>query len=83
MPRMQDPQAAARELERCVTQLGFHGFLVNGFSQVGDENTVVYYDDPRFADFWAVAAALKKPFYMASAFTSVRLAEEVRGCTPS
>ena len=61
---MQDPEAAARELERCVNQLGFHGFLVNGFSQVGDENTVVYYDDPRFADFWAAAAALKKPFYM-------------------
>jgi predicted TIM-barrel fold metal-dependent hydrolase len=28
---MQDPDAAAHELERCVTQLGFHGFLVNGF----------------------------------------------------
>ena len=61
---MQDPEAAARELERCVNQLGFHGFLVNGFSQVGDENTVVYYDDARFNDFWTAAAALKKPFYM-------------------
>ncbi|QCP52671.1 amidohydrolase [Trinickia violacea] len=61
---MQDPERAARELERCVTQLGFHGFLVNGFSQVGDANTVVYYDDPRFAGFWAAAAALGKPFYM-------------------
>ena len=61
---MQDPEAAARELERCVQQLGFHGFLVNGFSQVGDENTVVYYDDARFNDFWTAAATLKKPFYM-------------------
>ena len=34
---LQDPEAAARELERCVKELGFHGFLVNGFSQVGDE----------------------------------------------
>ena len=61
---MQDPDAAARELERCVRELGFHGFLVNGFSQVGDEHTVVYYDAPRYADFWAAAAALGKPFYM-------------------
>jgi len=61
---MQDPEAAARELERCVTQLGFHGFLVNGFSQVGDEHTVAYYDAPQFADFWNHAAALGKPFYM-------------------
>ncbi|WP_321797532.1 amidohydrolase family protein [Caballeronia sp. J97] len=61
---MQDPEAAAKELERCVTQLGFHGFLVNGFSQVGDPETVVYYDDPQFTDFWAHAAKLNKPFYM-------------------
>jgi 2,3-dihydroxybenzoate decarboxylase len=61
---MQDPEAAARELERCVKQLGFHGFMVNGFSQVGAAETVVYYDDPRFADFWAAAASLGKPFYL-------------------
>lgn len=61
---MQDPDAAARELARCVRELGFHGFLVNGFSQVGDEETVAYYDAPQYADFWAAAAALGKPFYM-------------------
>ena len=32
---MQDPEAAARELTRCVKELGFVGALVNGFSQVG------------------------------------------------
>jgi 2,3-dihydroxybenzoate decarboxylase len=61
---MQRPEAAARELERCVNELGFHGFLVNGFSQVGDAETVVYYDAPQFADFWSAAAVLDKPFYM-------------------
>jgi len=61
---MQDPEAAARELERCVRTLGFHGFMVNGFSQVGDAETIVYYDDPRYADFWKVAEALGKPFYL-------------------
>jgi 2,3-dihydroxybenzoate decarboxylase len=61
---MQDPDAAARELERCVKQLGFHGFLVNGFCQVGTEDQVAYYDADQYRDFWKVAAALKKPFYM-------------------
>jgi len=61
---MQDPDAAARELERCVKQLGFDGFMVNGFSQVGSAENVVYYDDPRFCDFWRTAAALGKPFYL-------------------
>jgi gamma-resorcylate decarboxylase len=61
---MQDPDAAARELERSVKDLGFHGFMVNGFSQVGDAENVVYYDAPQYGDFWASAAALGKPFYM-------------------
>src|SRR5580693_7851422 len=30
---MQDPEAASRELTRCVNELGFKGALVNGFSQ--------------------------------------------------
>ncbi|MFM0615477.1 amidohydrolase family protein [Paraburkholderia nemoris] len=61
---MQDPEAAARELERSVKDLGFHGFMVNGFSQVGDAENVVYYDAPQYTDFWTNAAALGKPFYM-------------------
>ena len=61
---MQDPNAAALELERCIKTLGFHGFMVNGFSQVGNGETVVYYDAPQFADFWKSANALGKPFYM-------------------
>jgi 2,3-dihydroxybenzoate decarboxylase len=31
---LQDPERAARELERCVKDLGFRGALVNGFSEV-------------------------------------------------
>jgi gamma-resorcylate decarboxylase len=61
---MQDPDAAARELERCVRDLGFHGFMVNGFAQVGDPDTIVYYDDPRFSDFWGVVEGLDRPFYL-------------------
>src|SRR5258708_16274484 len=61
---MQDPTAAARELERCIQKLGFHGFMVNGFSQVGTTETVAYYDAPQFNEFWSSANELGKPFYM-------------------
>jgi predicted TIM-barrel fold metal-dependent hydrolase len=35
---LQDPQAAAQELTRCVKELGFCGALVVGFSQIGLPN---------------------------------------------
>src|SRR5688500_4478537 len=46
---LQDPELATRELERCMTQLGFKGALVNGFSQVDSADNVVYYDAPQYA----------------------------------
>ena len=61
---MQEPQMAARELERCVTELGFRGALVNGFSQVGSADTAVYYDLPQYRPFWATAERLDVPFYL-------------------
>ena len=61
---MQDPDRAIRELERCVKDLGFCGALVNGFSQVGDAETAVYYDLPQYRPFWAAAERLDVPFYL-------------------
>jgi gamma-resorcylate decarboxylase len=61
---MQDPDGATRELERCVKELGFRGALVNGFSQVGDEDAAVYYDLPQYRPFWAMAERLDVPFYL-------------------
>jgi predicted TIM-barrel fold metal-dependent hydrolase len=61
---MQDPARAARELERCVKELGFRGALVNGFSQVGNAETAVYYDLPQYRPFWAMAERLDVPFYL-------------------
>src|SRR5271169_7042702 len=61
---MQDPDGATRELERCVKELGFRGALVNGFSQVGDEDTAVYYDLPQYRPFWAMVERLNVPFYL-------------------
>jgi 2,3-dihydroxybenzoate decarboxylase len=61
---MQDPQAAAVELIRCVRALRFKGALVNGFSQVGSADTAVYYDLPQYRPFWAEVERLGVPFYL-------------------
>jgi 2,3-dihydroxybenzoate decarboxylase len=61
---MQDPDAAIVELHRCVNELGFVGALVNGFSQVGTPETVVYYDAPQYRPFWRAVEELDVPFYL-------------------
>ena len=61
---LQDPQAAAQELTRCVKELGFCGALANGFSQVGEADSAVYYDLPRYRPFWATVEQLGVPFYL-------------------
>jgi len=61
---MQSPELAARELERCVKELGFVGALVNGFSQTVGSDGALYYDLPQFRPFWAVVEALDVPFYL-------------------
>lgn len=55
---LQDPEGAANELERCVTQLGFKGALVNG------ETNGVYLDDRRYDVFWERVQALGAPIYI-------------------
>src|ERR1044072_4303081 len=45
---LQDPEEAARELTRCVKELGFVGALVNGFSQVGHAASALYSDLPQY-----------------------------------
>ena len=61
---LQDPDAAIRELERCVKELKFVGALVNGFSDSGDPNTLLYYDLPQYRPFWQAVDALGVPFYL-------------------
>lgn len=55
---MQDPLAAADELERCVCDLGFVGSMVNGHSNG------VYLDDSRYDPFWERMQALDVPLYL-------------------
>jgi predicted TIM-barrel fold metal-dependent hydrolase len=61
---LQDPQAAAQELTRCVRDLGFCGALVNGFSQIGEADSAVFYDLPQYRAFWATVQELDIPFYL-------------------
>lgn len=55
---LQDPQAAAKELERAVTQLGMKGALVNAHTRGR------YLDDPGLRVVWEYAEGLDVPLYL-------------------
>ena len=55
---LQAPVAAARELERCVKQLGFKGAMING------QTLGHYLDERQFDPFWAKAEELQTPIYL-------------------
>lgn len=61
---MQDPEAAIVELRRCVTELGFVGVNVNGFTQGRDDESLIYYDIPDYRPFWTAVEELAVPFYL-------------------
>lgn len=54
----QNASAAATELERCVTQLGFKGALINGHTHGH------YLDEAMFYPLWERAEALDVPLYL-------------------
>jgi 2,3-dihydroxybenzoate decarboxylase len=61
---MQHPDAAAAELHRAITVLGFRGVLVNGFTALDHGSGIAYYDAPEYASFWAEVERLDVPFYL-------------------
>lgn len=61
---MQDVPAAIAELDRAVGQHGFKGAMVNGYSNLGDLETALYYDDPAYDPLWERFEALGVPFYL-------------------
>lgn len=61
---MQDPAAAADELERAVNTHGFVGAMVHGFSNVGSCDIGEYYDLAKFDVFWERLQALDVPLYI-------------------
>jgi len=73
---MQDPEGAARELERSVEQYGFKGALVNGYSQLGNPENCLYYDVKSYWPFWAAVEEIGVPFYLHPREPSQRRAYE-------
>jgi 2,3-dihydroxybenzoate decarboxylase len=61
---LQDPEASARELHRCVKDLGFRGALANGFSDSAASERPLYYDLKQYWSFWAEVEKLDVPFYL-------------------
>ena len=57
-PGMKDPAAAVKELERCVTELGFKGLLLNGTTDGK------FMDAPEFFPVLEAAQALGVPLYL-------------------
>jgi gamma-resorcylate decarboxylase len=60
---LQDVDAAVEELHRAVRDLGFHGVLVNSWTDLPD-GTAGHLDLPRFDPFWAALAELGVPLYL-------------------
>jgi predicted TIM-barrel fold metal-dependent hydrolase len=61
---LQNPEAAAAELDRAVTHLGFRGVMINGYTNTADARGGEYLDDPKVDVFWEAAAALHVPVYL-------------------
>jgi predicted TIM-barrel fold metal-dependent hydrolase len=57
-----DPKAAADELERAVTKLGFKGAMVHGLTAI--DGALLFLDDKRFWPIYERAQALDVPLYM-------------------
>ena len=57
------PETAAKELERCVTQLGAKGLMVNG-TVTTEDGAVLFMDAPRFLPLLEAAEALGVPVYI-------------------
>ena len=47
-----------------MRRIQIRGDLVNGFSQVGDADSIVYYDAQQFRPFWSVLEQVDVPFYL-------------------
>lgn len=61
---LQDPVAAAKELDRCVNELGGVGSFIGGYTNMGSANNVTYLDDPSMAPFLEKVVELDVPIYL-------------------
>ena len=61
---LQNPEAAAEELERAVKKLGLKGALINGYTNVRDSEHGLYLDDESMLVFWDKVNELNVPVYL-------------------
>ncbi|MGO9921291.1 MAG: amidohydrolase family protein, partial [Isosphaeraceae bacterium] len=61
---LQDPETASDELHRSVSELGAKGALIHGYTNIGDNQTGRYLDEPENEPFWATVAELAVPVYL-------------------
>ncbi|SQI98938.1 2-amino-3-carboxymuconate-6-semialdehyde decarboxylase [Klebsiella oxytoca] len=61
---LQNPEAAAEELERAVKKLGMKGALINGYTNVKDNEHGLYLDDESMLVFWDKVNELNVPVYL-------------------
>lgn len=60
---LQDPEQAALEAKRACKELGCIGILVNGFTDLGNDESL-YLDDPQVLPFWEAVNELGVPVYL-------------------
>ncbi|KAL2018725.1 hypothetical protein VTK56DRAFT_431 [Thermocarpiscus australiensis] len=70
---MRDPLAAAAELRRAVTELGFVGALVDNHCRG------TFFDGPEYDPFWAAAEELGVPVYLHPTWPSEDMAPRYQG----
>src|SRR5262249_15626681 len=61
---LQDPRGAADELERAVGEFGLKGALINGYTDIGADEAVMYLDEQPVWEFWDRVSKLKVPVYL-------------------
>jgi 2,3-dihydroxybenzoate decarboxylase len=61
---LQNPAAAADELERAVRELGMKGTMIYGYTNIGNKETAQYLDEPPVWEFWDRVAKLNVPVYL-------------------
>jgi predicted TIM-barrel fold metal-dependent hydrolase len=61
---LQNPKGAAEELEHAVSEHRFKGALINGYSNVGPNESVQYLDDEPVLEFWEKVAKFGVPVYL-------------------
>lgn len=63
---LHDAEQGADELERAVRDLGFVGALINGFTNISDEDSdeVQFLDEPQVEPFWDRVEQLGVPVYL-------------------